>query len=122
LRYLEHLRANARKEQDIIKLNCINGKLVELKAQVNIFDSARQQFEGLADNLEGARTQHQSMVNVVEAAKVLHGEVNTCAGVPDLYKQESGNDSSHPDFPDDPTTGDPFPDDIEPPVYASPYD
>ncbi|MBS1124809.1 MAG: hypothetical protein H6Q90_7037 [Deltaproteobacteria bacterium] len=122
LRYLEHLRAQARKEQDIIKLNCVNGRLVELKAQVNLFDTARQQFEGTKDNVEQARTQYDAMTNVMAEAAELRGEANACAGVPDLYKQEAKNDVQHPDFPDDPTVGDPFPEDVEPPIYASPYD
>ncbi len=122
-RHLEHLRAEARKQQDVIKLNCVNGKLVELKAQQNIFDNARQQFEASQNNLDVARTQYGTMLDVAGQGSQLRGEGDVCVGVPELYKQEAKNEVSHPEFPDDPTVGNPFlPETVEPPAYASPFD
>src|SRR5262245_25938536 len=38
-RHIQHLQQIARKEKDVIKLNCVNDKLVQVKPQMNIADS-----------------------------------------------------------------------------------
>src|SRR5512139_1449679 len=68
VRHFEALRADARKEQDIIKLNCINDKYVQLKAQANLFDQSRQSFEASAANIDVAREHYTGMASA--SAKV----------------------------------------------------
>ena len=124
---MNQLRDVARKEKDVVKLTCVNDRLVELKAQQNIYDQSKQQFsaQSSAGNTDVARPSFDEMSATAESIKLLRGAAEACIGVPELYKQESDVSVTHPDFPDDPTTTDPFDDpvfeQVEPPGYASPF-
>lgn len=126
-RHMAHLRDVARNQKDVIKLTCVNDKLVELKAQMNLFDASRQRFTAAVDGgatADAARPLYVELADIADKVKTLRGEADTCIGTPDLYKQEAGVEVTHPDFPDDPTTTDPFlPEQgaLEPPAYASPF-
>lgn len=125
-RKMHQLRDVARKDKDVVKLTCVNDRLVELKAQQNIYDQEKQQFSAstTASNTAAAGPSYEVLRSTAEEVKKLRGAAEACIGVPDLYKQESDVDVSHPDFPDDPTTTDPFDttfEDVEPPGYASPF-
>lgn len=126
-RHIRHLQEVARNQKDVVKLSCVNDKLVELKAQMNMFDTSRQQFSSVVDGgatADAARPSFVELAGVAATVKTLRGEADSCIGVPDLYKQESNVDVTHPDFPDDPTVTDPFDHNdtvIEPPAYASPF-
>jgi hypothetical protein len=121
LRHVHHLQEVARKQKDVIKLNCVNDKLVELKAQANLFDKFHHELETMltvdspdrltvyAGTLEGADSVHKARVGA-----------DSCAGEPELAR-ESANGFEHPPFADDPTQGNPFQNPVEPPGYASPY-
>jgi hypothetical protein len=115
-RQIVHLQAVARKAKDVVKLSCFNDVFVQLKALQNLFDSAHTQFEDT-----GAATAYGPISEAGAAIKKLRGDAEACVGVPDLYKQESDVLVTHPDFPDDPTTADPFAPEVEPVIYASPY-
>jgi hypothetical protein len=126
LRHLIHLQAIARREKDVIKLNCINDKLVQMKAQLNIFGSFYGQLTASLGRTDSDE-RHTVFVNVSESAdaiKRLRAEADVCAGEVDL-KIESSALVDRPELPDDPTTWDPnydpIPDNVEPPGYASPY-
>ena len=124
LQYMEHLRVVVRRDKDVIKLNCVNDKYVQLKAQVNMFDTAREAFNASVTVEANARANFDTITKISSDAAVLKDEATGCVGVPELYKQESGVDVRHPDFPDDPTTTTPFDDivvNIDPPGYASPF-
>lgn len=126
-RHVLHLQAIARKEKDVIKLTCINDKLVQLKAQQNLFDSAVLQVEAVSESppaLEGAL---EDVTKVGAEVKKLRGEADGCAGELEMYKQESRTDVDRPEL-DDPTDGEPFNDpeqvgdpDVDVPGYATPY-
>ena len=124
---MNQLRDIARKEKDVVKLTCVNDRLVELKAQQNIYDQAKLQFaaQTSAGNTDAARPPFDELSSTAEQIKLLRAAAETCIGVPELYKQESDVSVTHPDFPDDPTTTDPFDDpvfeQVEPPGYASPF-
>lgn len=130
MRHVLHLREKTRKEKDVIKLNCINDKMVQLKAQVNIFDAAN---DSLKAGLETAGTgladddKQQTFVEVsatADAIKSLRAEADLCVGEPELYKQESSSDVKRPEILDDPTATDPFgpaSSGFEAPAYASPF-
>ena|SRR5689334_12830199 len=130
MRHVLHLQAKARQEKDVIKLNCINDKLVQLKAQVNIFDTARS---SLTAGLEGANVASGSsedkqaafaeVTSTGEAVKNLRAEADICVGEPELFKQESSSEVKRPEIPDDPGS-DPFgpgKGPFEAPAYASPF-
>ena len=124
LQYMEHLRVIVRRDKDVIKLNCVNDKYVQLKAQVNMFDTAREAFNATVTVEANARANFDTITKVSSDAAILKDEATGCVGVPELYKQESGVDVRHPDFPDDPTVTTPFDGDvvdIDPPGYASPF-
>ena len=126
LQHVIHLQTVARKDKDVIKLNCINDRLVQLKAQMNIFDSA---LSALTATLSGsATTERDSAFNEVSVAadsiKRIRAEADVCAGE-DLLRQESSTTVDAPEIQDDPTgwdpEWDPSLDDVEPPGYASPF-
>jgi hypothetical protein len=129
LRHVLHLQAKARQEKDVIKLNCINDKLVQLKAQVNIFDSAHGSLKaGLEGGGAGAGDDRQASFGEVTeaggAVKTLRAEADICVGEPELFKQESSSDVQRPEIVDDPGGFDPFDPSggpFEPPAYASPF-
>jgi hypothetical protein len=121
------LKEKARKQNDVIKLNCVNDKLMQLKAQMNLADTAKQSLDGALDS--GSPDAAQLMGEyqaVADSAKQLLEETRACIGEPELYKQEAGVDVQPPDRPDDPGIIDPYNPDgpgilVEPPGYASPF-
>jgi hypothetical protein len=124
LQHVTGLQARARTEKDVIKLSCINDKMIKLKAEANLFDQAKSQLLGVLDRDERFNT----YPNLTQAADRVHKqreEADACVGRPEL-ETDSGNSFTAPEIPDDPTLGLPF-DDItvggtmEPPGYASPY-
>jgi hypothetical protein len=136
LRHVLHLQAKARQAKDVIKLNCINDKLVQLKAQVNIFDSAHASLKAGLDDDGGAgagagvgadddrQAAFGEVTEVGSAVKTLRAEADICVGEPELFKQESSADVLRPQIVDDPGAFDPFDPSggpFEPPAYASPF-
>jgi hypothetical protein len=126
MRHVLHLQTKARQEKDVIKLNCINDKLVQLKAQVNIFDSANLLLKaGLESGGGGTADDKQSAfaeaTSTGAAIKTLRAEADVCVGEPELFKQESSSEVRRPEIPDDPGGHDPFGGGLEPPAYASPF-
>jgi hypothetical protein len=103
-RHIQHLQQVARKEKDIIKLNCVNDKLVQVKPQMNIADAAEAELEGSKDT--DRMTIFETVSQATENVRRLREEADQCIG--------------EPLAPDDPTKG--FAgNEIEPPGYASPY-
>ena len=129
-RHVLHLQALARKEKDVLKLTCVNDKLVQIKAQMNLFDTANLQLEAAINNTDDSpRTIFAEVEKAGSDVKKLRGEADGCAGALEMYKQESKSDVERPDL-DDPTDGGPFdppanddtvPSEVEPPGYATPY-
>ena len=124
-RQILHLKDVANRQKDVIKLTCLNDKLIQYKAQVNIWDAGKVTFQSAATKSDTDReTAYSSLMGTAKAVRDLRDQSNACVGEPELYKQEAGVEVSHPPFPDDPTADDPFDptvNDIEPPAYASPY-
>jgi hypothetical protein len=117
-RHIQHLQQIARKERDIIKLNCVNDKLVQVKPQMNIADAAESELEGAKD------TDRMAIFDTVSVAtenvRRLREEADQCIGEPIQTGGESSNSFTGPQAPDDPTKG--FGGgEIEPPGYASPF-
>lgn len=120
-----HIKEQAKKQKDVIKLTCVNDKLVQMKAQMNIADSTNDSLQAsLVNNGDDRQALYTQLSQTGEAVKRLREEAAVCIGEPELYKQEAGVSSTHPDVPDDPTNppeqgGEMQP--PEPPGYASPY-
>ena len=123
LKTVEAMRERARQDQDIVRLTCLNDKMLQLKGEANVFDHARITFEDSVSNSDDISVVRAAYVQLQipgEHAQTLNEDARTCLGVLDLTSAE-GTDTKHDDFPDDPTVGDPFEPEIEPPNCASPF-
>lgn len=116
-RHIQHLQQVARKEKDIIKLNCVNDKLVQVKPQMNIADHGESELEAATDASRMAI--FDSIAQAAENVRRLREEADQCIGEPMMQGGETSNSFTGPQAPDDPTKG--FDPEIEPPGYASPY-
>lgn len=124
LRAMVSLQTRARDKKDVIKLNCVNDKLVQAKALMNIADGQSSVLRGSLENRSpDAAAQHAELQETSDRIAKLNEEAVSCMGESELYKQESGSEVEKPEIPDDPTTIDPYAnaDEIEPPAYASPF-
>ena len=116
------LRESARRQQDVIKLNCINNKLVQLKAQLNIADNENSDLDAaIAGNTDARFTTFANLKDTGAAILKLREDAKACVGQVELLKQESGVLVTHPRFPDQPQPIDPYSGEVEPPAYASPF-
>jgi len=117
-RHVLYLQQVARKEKDVIKLNCVNDKLVQIKPQMNVADAAESELERATDATRMAV--FDSIAGVAEGVHRLREEADQCIGEPITQGGESSNSFTGPQAPDDPTKG--FTGgQLEPPGYASPY-
>jgi hypothetical protein len=123
-RRVEQLRAIARKEKDVIKLNCVNDKAVQIKATLNIVDEAAASLEvAIMGRDEEARYHEFTKITISsEKARQLRDEADGCVGDELSYVGDTVVEVNRPEIPDDPTLDDPFEGDVEPPAYASPFE
>jgi len=120
--HINRLQNVARKSKDVVKLTCVNDKVVEVKGERNVFDQNKLSFDGsIATSPETAQPYYVELTRLAGVIGKLREDAEQCIGVPELYKQESDVEVTHPDFPDDPTTEDPFDPDVEAPTYASEF-
>ncbi len=123
LHHVMFLKEQAKKQKDVIKVNCVNDKLILVKAQMELADTANAQLQ---DSLSKGRPDSNSLFVQLRDATTAIGDLkeqaNACVGVPELMKQESGVTVERPEIIDDPTVGSPFGNEVEPPGYASPFD
>lgn len=121
LRHVVHLQQAARKQKDVIKLNCVNDKLIAMKPLANRFDTDRHELDGLLTVGSDQRyAAYASVTKNSDALRKLREEADQCVGEPEL-RSETENGYTAPQFPIDPTLGNPFDPGIEPPGYASPF-
>jgi len=117
-RHVQHLQQIARREKDVIKLNCVNDKLVQIKPHLNLGDSAATELSAATEYTKVAAFQNAMLA--AENVRRLREEADQCVGEPVSSGSESSNSFTGPQAPDDPTRGWPG-GGLEPPVYASPY-
>lgn len=117
-RHVQYLQQIARKEKDVIKLNCVNDKLVQIKPQMNVADAAESQLSS-AD--AGRMAVFDNIAQAAENIRRLREEADQCIGESITQGgSESSNSFTGPTAPDDPTKG--FTgNQLEPPSYASPF-
>jgi hypothetical protein len=82
LQRIQTLQETARRQKDIIKLNCVADKLVQTKANVSIADQA---LNALQDNVaradEGGRTHEFTRLTIInQKVQVLSAEAENCIG------------------------------------------
>ncbi len=124
-RHVMYLKEQAKKGKDVVKLTCVNDKLIQLKAQQEIADTTNADLQAsLRSGTDGRVILFVNLQDTSAAITKLRGDADVCAGATELFKQESGGVTVEaPDLPD-PTTAGGFGagvDAIEPPAYASPF-
>jgi hypothetical protein len=124
---LTSLQSSARESRDIIKLNCVNDKLLQVKQLLNIAESARVSLSGaISGRNEGDRYHQYTVITVsAEKARALRDEAEACVGEELVFRGRASIDVDAPDIADDPTRNDPFSlgasFDLERPTYATPF-
>jgi hypothetical protein len=127
LRILE-LQAAARKSKDVIKLNCVNEKLLAVKQLLNIGDAAETDLtEAIAGGDRAAAVHQYGQVKLAhERTTAERDDAEGCIGEEIVFVGPTKVDVTGPTMPDDPTDdpNDPFSGvdvDIERPAYATPF-
>ncbi len=124
-KHVLYIKEQAKKAKDVIKLSCVNDKLVQIKARMNIADATNDQLQvALTNNSDDRTTLFSTLSESGNAIHLLREEAAACIGEPELYKQEAAASYTKPEVPDDPTAppeGAIPPEGVEPPGYASPY-
>ncbi len=126
LKRVLQLQQTARKQKDIIKLNCVNDKLLQLKQLLNIADAARNNLtEAITLQNEPERYHQYGQITIAhEKGAVARDEAEACIGEELIFVGPTEVQVDEPDVVDDPTEDDPFNfdlDELEPPAYASPF-
>lgn len=106
------LQAAARKAKDVIKLNCVNEKLLAVKQLLNIAESAENDLtEAIAGGDRDAQIHQYSQVKLAhERATAERDEAEGCIGEEIIFVGPTKVDVDGPAMPDDPTDDplDPF--------------
>lgn len=82
LQHIGTLQETARKQKDIIKLNCVSDKLVQAKVNTSIADQAMTALqENIAKSDEGGRTHEFTRLTIInQKVVVLGAEAENCIG------------------------------------------
>ena len=119
--HVQQIQTEARTQQDIIKLSCVNDRFVMLKAEANLFDTERADLTGT--DASATRDRFRSIEERAVKIQELRQQADACVGKVELNVADSSFTS--PVIIDDPTTSTPISDfvdtTIEPPGYASPF-
>lgn len=80
--HIQTLQETARRQKDIIKLNCVTDKLVQAKVNINIAEQAMTTMqESIARSDEGSRTHEFTRLTIVnQKVLVLGTEAENCIG------------------------------------------
>jgi hypothetical protein len=113
----------ARKQKDVIRLNCVMDKLVQVKVNMNIADQALQKLqEAVARRDEGASLHEYTRITIVnQKVQVLQNEGQTCVGAELNYIGATRVEVEAPELPEGVTDPSLEPPPLERPPYASPY-
>ncbi len=119
------LQKLARKQKDVIKLNCVNDKLLQIKQLLNIAEAGRTDLiESIAQQDSDESLHQYSQISIAkEKTDGLHGEAEGCIGEELVFLGPTEIEVDDPGLLDDPTAPDDFDWDtvVEPPAYASPF-
>lgn len=108
------LQLQARKDKDVVRLTCINDKLLQIKALRNVFDQIRAAVEAQEKSED-----YGQLLSTASNVRQLREQAQVCAGEAQ-YVSDMQTGYTSPDIPDDPSK-DLFPNGPEQPGYASPY-
>jgi hypothetical protein len=79
---IQSLQDEAKRQKDIIRLNCVSDKLVQARVNVNIAEQSMASLqEGVTKNDEGAETHEFTRLTIVnQKVTVLGAEAENCIG------------------------------------------
>jgi hypothetical protein len=123
-RRVVQLQEVARKQKDVIKLNCVNDKLLQVKQLMNISDSAKTNLqEAITRGDEEGRYHEFSRITIADQQiSILGTEAENCIGEDLSFLGPTEVIVEEPEEPDDPTRPqDPLIPEVEPPPVASPF-
>ncbi|MBI4508401.1 MAG: hypothetical protein HY698_02115 [Deltaproteobacteria bacterium] len=124
LKRVVQLQEVARRQKDVIKLNCVNDKHLQIKQLMNIADGASTNLqEAIARNDDDAREHEFHRIQITsEQVTVLATEAENCIGEDFTFFGDTQVTVEQPEEPEDPTqAADPGVPDIEPIPVASPF-
>jgi hypothetical protein len=125
LQRVVQLQEIARKQKDIIKLNCVNDKLVQIKGNMNVAETATTSLhESIARNDEAQRQHEFTRISLTsQKVQVLGTEAENCIGEDLTYVgQTEVKVEIDPTIPEADPTRDVKPEPvIERPPIASPF-
>ena len=125
LDHANKLGEQARKEKDIIKLNCVNDKLTQIKGNLTLGEQTRETLQVAATRSdEGARNHEFAKLTITyQKVVVLGQEAEACIGEEISYVGATRVDTDlDRDIPqDDPTVTPPSPLPVVRPPIASPF-
>jgi hypothetical protein len=80
---LQAMAEQAKKQKDVIRLNCVMDKVVQVKVNMNIADEAMQKLQESATRRDDGAGLHEytRMTIVNQKVQVLQNEGQTCVGV-----------------------------------------
>lgn len=80
---LQAMVEQARKQKDVIRLNCVMDKLMQVKVNMNMADEALQKLQEAAGRQDDAASHHEyTRITIVnQKVQVLQNEGQTCVGV-----------------------------------------
>lgn len=120
---LQGMVEQARKQKDIIRLNCVMDKLAQVKVSMNIGDEAMQKLqESVSRNDESASLHEYTRMTIVnQKVQVLQNEGQTCVGAELNYIGATRVEVEAPNLPEGVTDPSLDPPPIERPPAASTY-
>lgn len=120
---LQAMVEQARKQKDIIRLNCVMDKLAQVKVSMNIGDEAMQKLqESVSRNDDGASLHEYTRMTIVnQKVQVLQNEGQTCVGAELNYIGATRVEVEAPNLPEGVTDPSLDPPPIERPPAASAY-
>ncbi|MCB9559543.1 MAG: hypothetical protein H6708_03965 [Kofleriaceae bacterium] len=105
LRRVLELQSTARKSKDVIKLNCVNDKLLAIKKLVNIAESSRNDLTEAISGGDPANQRHQ-YIKVKQSSERATSErdgAEACIGEELIFVGPTEVTTDGPIMPDDPT-------------------
>jgi hypothetical protein len=105
VKYMEQLQEVARREKDVIKLNCVNDKQLQLKQLLNIADKAQNNMqEAIARGDEDARYHELGRVTIAyQQSQALKSDADNCIGEELAFLGPTQITAYEPTEPENPT-------------------
>jgi hypothetical protein len=105
---VEQLREQALKSKDVIRLNCVNEKLTEIKGNINVASKAQRNMDQAGTNQIERTHQFTKVATIQQKVVVLGQEAEQCVGEDIRYTGTTTVvTETPPGLPDDPTRVDP---------------